>query len=269
MKLLDFDDKTDQLLKFMIALFLVSCVLFFSVIGSNIYSSYIIAENFEFDVFEGFVYILNLISYQNFLVIYILNILVANMQVNSVAEFLGKSLKSDNENLMIKRSDLRIVSDIIDRICDCVDTFKFSFTLNTLTFALIVFFYFVLGVYASLSYIVRVDPDRNELFFLILVTLWELYYLAYFFIIVWAADFMKNESVIVESMVIRILEKSSRCGGKLFGRCESLLLQLQHRRPLVSTGFFIVDWSLLFTILSGTVAYLAIIFQFELKTFEN
>jgi hypothetical protein len=133
MKLMNMDDKLDKLLKIMIALSSTSCVLFVSVIGVNIYSSEILPEKFEVNVLKGLVFILNLISYQNFLVMYILAVLVAYVQVRCVVEYLEKFSKPQNENSKIKRSELRSVSDIIDRICDCVDTLgcPFLFWQNT------------------------------------------------------------------------------------------------------------------------------------------
>ena len=240
-----------------------SFFLLFSLVGFNMLISQLVAENFDVDTTRGIIYLFNIVTYQNYLLVYIMTINFTNLQLEKVNEFLTDSQKCRTCNIKKMYQNLRAVADIVDRICDTLDSVKFCNTINTVTFIFFTSFYVILGIFANVSYVIRVNPNRNELFFALLVSSWIYYFSPFFIAIFFITSKIKSGGLEMESQLHNLPAKAPELNQKL----ELILMQLEHRQPKISCGIFVIDWYFLFSCMSGVLSYLVIIVQFELKTF--
>lgn len=251
-----------------VCIHLVGLGLFFFCMLANAYVAQYMLNIVDLDRFRGVVFGINLLTYIIYMNIYMISIYMVYFRLRNVNEFM-KKIENARENANEKefREMLNTIAIIVDKICDVLDSIKICYTVNSLTFISYATFFFVLGIYGNFSYFFRVNPDEMELFFSLLTLFWNMFYFPFLMTIIFISNWIKHEGKKIESQIQQFSLNFLNFDVKSHKKTQLILMQLSHRRPIVSCGVFNIDWYLLFGCIATGFAYLVIIIQFELKTF--
>lgn len=234
-----------------------------------IFTNGILGFFFEFNRGEigasGYSILLYLLAYQNFLNVYVLKIYTVYFHLTKLNEYV-ETFKDFNEEKI--REGVKIVSIILGRVSDVLEPLKIFYTINLLAYLFYSTFYIILGIYAQLSFIFR-DNKPGQLFWNLTIVVWNIYYIPFLTSIFLIANWIRTESLRIEDKAQKCLTKKSTSNLKYQKQLEIFHLELSHRRPEISCGFFVIDWKFLFSCMAAAFSYIIIIVQFEFKTFQE
>ena len=211
---------------------------------------------------------INSITYFNYESICLVTIFIIYFRLNQVKKFLSFEFGNQNnfseENLL---KALRSVADVVDKLCDAVESIKFCHTINFVDYILHYLMLAILSIYGGSSYFFRQNSTKHDQIFSLLALTWTALYTPFIIFLFLISNMIKGITKSIENTIQSILNKTN-LDLKTRKTAQLLFLQLHHRRPLISCGIFVVDWYLLFHLLGIGCSYLVIITQFEWKTFN-
>lgn len=226
-------------------------------------------QEINYNKFDASVYMFSFISYHNFNAVYMSIIFAAFSQLKATREFLGdsqKKLRISDEKTTIE--NLNVVAVFVDQICEELEAISFCYLINTVLLLLQVSSIVVLGSYGYVSYFIRSNPKEMDLIYGFSTCMWALCLMPF---LVWqflVSHWIKKEGDMIEVILINYTANENfKWNQKVFKKTQLMNLQLQHRRPIISCGGFVIDWSLMFGLITAGFSYFVIIIQFELNTF--
>ena len=223
-------------------------------------------DSLKISVFEYATQGLNSITYIIYENICLVTIFVIYFRLNQVRNYLSFKLENLNnlkeENLL---KAVKAVADVVDKVCDAVESIKFCHTVNLIDYILHYLIVAVLTVYGSSSSVFRQNSTKHDKVFSLLTLAWTLLYTPFVVSLFLISNMIKGITKSIENTIQSILNKRN-LDLQIHKTTQILFLQLYHRRPMISCGLFVVDWYLLFYLLGIGYSYLVIIIQFEWKT---
>lgn len=212
------------------------------------------------------VYLLNVLTYQNYAYGYMMIVYRIKLLLSDVGDYADKLGKSSEKNLHRESDELKNISIIVDKICDCLEGLKVGYTINTVAYLLQFSFSTIMTVYSVLAFLFKRNSGPRDLEHCILIISWEIYYVYFVAFVFVVANLISKEG---KRICLTIQELRYKCqqNAKFHKRAALMLLQMHHRPPLVSCGVFVIDWKLLFQLMGACFSYLVIIIQFEFKSF--
>ena len=179
----------------------------------------------------------------------------------------NSSKQSQNSsNILIEK--IKTCGNLVDQICDALNFSIFCHTFNTISNILHISFMTILSIYSIISLFGRKSFSKHDAIYTILLIAWNLFYSPFCVWLFLVSNKIKNKRKEIEICMQNILEKNPH-DLKLFKKAELVFLQFEHRQPLNSCGFFVIDWFLLFQLIAMFSSFLIIIVQFEWKTFDD
>lgn len=243
-----------------VSMFLGYLFIFLQTMCCVFYIAYPIRHTTEMSLANAFVFIFNTLTYQNYLVGYMIMIYTIYFSLFLVRKFIEQlSLETNNANAS---QGLKDVAIIVDRICDSLDSLKVCYSINTVVYLTHVSFYTIITIYGLISYFSHSSRNATELIFSLITLCWECYYTP---IAVWTflmSSWIKKEGKMMEIFIQKLLHRD-RQNIKAHKRGNLMYLQWHHRRPLISCGVFVIDWRLLFYFMGICFSYLVIVIQFD------
>lgn len=173
-----------------------------------------------------------------------------------------KRLQQMNHILETKRLDhslLRKVGKLSNKLSDTLEMINSCYSINLLNYFLQFIIFSIFFFFGLFHYLTSPEADFQEFIFNTI----SCFYLFYFF---WFGAWMITFSSWVESeghQTIMLIHSHTLTSQKDLTACNCLCLQLDHQKPLVSCGLFIVDWAYLLVFISALFSYLIILVQFE------
>lgn len=217
----------------------------------------------------GILFAINAVAYQNFVMINMITIYLIYLRFSEIIDFLKtieKNLEETETQEILK--SLKTCAELIDKVCDVLESIKLCYVINTVTYILHFSFFTVFTIYAIISYLVRKTSTEYDWIYTLLTLTWDVYYSPFVIWVVLMSNWIKNAGRRIERRCQMILHKS-RHDVKIYKTTELILMQLEHRRPLISCGVFVIDWYFLFYMMELCLSYLVIIVQFEWKTYSE
>lgn len=163
-------------------------------------------------------------------------------------------------------TNLKGVRYLIDMICDNMESTKTCFTVTAVICILHFSFLTILLVYGIITFWFSDESSPTEIIHILHSVIWEIFYAPMVIWVLVTGNLIKHEGAKIEVNIQTILYKNQH-DEKSFKLAELISMQLQHRRPTIECGIFVIDWKLLFFLLSLCFSYLVIIIQFEVKNF--
>ena len=159
--------------------------------------------------------------------------------------------------------NIRKVCVFVDKIGDTLDWMKISYTIMLIGYIAHFTFYSVLSIYGFLSYGYNIDRSYLDLVFSSITMLWNIYYAPFFIWIFIFSNRIEQEAKLIEMSAHRISDK--RRSMKITRIVNLISMQFYHRRLTIECGVYVIDYKLLFLLISSIFSYLLIIIQFEFK----
>lgn len=212
---------------------------------------------------------INNVAYEMFNNVYLLSIYLLKLRLSNVVEFLkelGRNQQEPTSNNI--EAKLKTCGELVDKICDIMESLKTCCSINTFNYILYFLLFATLSFYSIISLGLRKSSTNLDPTYTLMTTVWTISYLPYVVWIFMMSSEIKNKRNLVENCFQKILEKNSQ-NLKVFKRAELIFLQFEHRHPLNSCGYFVIDWHLSFQFMVMFSSYLIIIIQFELKLLVN
>jgi hypothetical protein len=206
-------------------------------------------------------YFFNLVSYEVFNSMYMMSFYLINFRLNKFTEFIKKPRQN-------RFHILQTCSKFIDKVCETLESIKFSYTINTLTYIFHFCFFTTMSVYSIISLLCRKTWSEYDATFTYLTIAWNIIYSPFFIWVFAMSALMKISEKELENRIQDILNQNDQT-LLILKKAEILNLQLYHQKPMNSCGLFVVDLHLLFSLASMFLSYLIIIIQFEWKTFND
>lgn len=247
------------------------CGNFFIITFISILNSFAlkqIEDSFNVTVFDFAAQGINSITYINYESFCLMTIFVVYFRLNQVRKFLSFEFENQNnfrEKNLLKA--LKSVADVVDKLCDAVESIKFCHTINLVDYTLHYLMLVIFSVYGASSYVFRQNSTKNDKIFALMTLTWTALYTPFIIFLFLISNMIKGITKSIENTIQSILNKRN-LDLKTRKTAQLLFLQLHHRRPLISCGFFVIDWYLLFYLIGIGYSYLVIITQFEWKTFN-
>jgi hypothetical protein len=175
--------------------------------------------------------------------------------VKSSVEF---SLQSQEIDTFKLEKFLKKIRRFHDDLTDIIDAISSYFLINSLIFNFCFFSFCIFFIYTV--YVTCFDPETEILIFLLSVSLFVCLYLPYFF---WSGAVSnlteKKAKKIVE--IVQELSVSSK-SKKMLKMSESLVLQSSHRRIIIASALYEIDWKYVFVVFVAIFNYSIILIQF-------
>lgn len=223
------------------------------------YISLPVQHNMHFNIFDGVLFAINSLSYQNYLVGYMVCIYTIYFRLFHIRKYIEHSEPIKN-NL---EQDLKGVASLVDKICDSLDCLKVCYTINTVIYLSHFAFYSIIATYGFISYFSKTNRSSLELTLSLMTLCWHSYYAPFVIWMFLLASWIKKEGKMIEVFIQKLLHKTPSQKVKTHKRAEFIFMQLHHRRPLISCGVFVIDWHLLFYFMGICFSYLVIVIQFD------
>lgn len=234
--------------------------------GSYIIAGNKLAANSDNEVLDVISITISNITYQNFFLACMISLYSTYFFLDVIDTWLKKIV---NEKFVTGKHDLevlRLVSTIMDKLCDVMEVGNSSSRMNIATFVHYFSFFGVICTYSGILIIVFDDNTELSEFFN-MSGVWIVYNSIFFAWIFAFSSLIKKKCQIIELTCIKFLTKSEST-PKTGKSIQHLSLQLFHRRPIFSCQMFNIDWIFLFHLIAESFSYLVIIFQFDINLYK-
>lgn len=174
--------------------------------------------------------------------------------------------KHADQEFQNKREILKVLnlgSVFFDKISDIMESIKRISSASLVIFLLQGTYFTVLANYSFIAYNINEDSDEVDFAMVVSSLNWCFYFSIFNFWIFYYAQQIKNESQRFENFVQHFASQTNL--KAIHERIQTVHLQLQHRRPVVECGVFVVDPKLALHLVSICFSYIVIILQFDLK----
>lgn len=202
---------------------------------------------------------LNTLIYQNFIVGFILLLIMIYVLLETINEFLDSFINENVPELELIES-LRTVKLILDKICDALENLRGCYAMNTVAYLIYSIFFNISSLCGIISFFSSGSKEEDFVFY-VLSPMWTLYNFVLVSAIIGTSAWIEKEGRRVEAKVFKFLHmfpSTKVCAGVL-----TLSMQLSHRQTSFSCGLFSVDWYLVFHVVGLTFSYMLIFLQFE------
>lgn len=203
---------------------------------------------------------INSITYQNYCMALILIFIAIYLRIHAINLHLSELCNQTSDIEIIV--ELLIIRKLVDKLCDIIENVKMMFAINTVIYITHFAFLLIFSVFSTFSYFMRIDSTENDLIFNFISLSWIFYYSPIFIFAIVVPCWIKSEGKKTSILFQKILITQRR-KDNIYGKVHLATLQLNHRRPLMSCGLFVIDWKLLMTIIGSIFSYLIILMQFE------
>jgi gustatory receptor len=193
-------------------------------------------------------------------------LLIVYLRFDMARKFLTLKCSVEESRTLIKK--LRAVSGILDATCDAMESIKLCFSINMINYVLQYTFMLTYSAYSIISYAFHDKSFKLDLIYMLMAITWTLTYTPKVLFLFWISNAVNNKEKSIEDLV-RTIQSRNISDLKLQRKAELLILQFEHRKPLLSCGLFSIDWYLLFYLLGTSYSYVLIIIQFELHTYSE
>lgn len=222
-----------------------------------------IRQNFEISLFKGSLFFVNTIAFQNYSICFMLIIYSMHTRltlINKFATKIAENAKGNNEEVL---KNLKSSAYFVDTLCDCMESIKFCYTINTVAYFTQFAFFTILSIYSLISCMLQGNISQLDISYCLLTFIWELFYAPF---VIWTFVFgslIKKEG---RNFIVIVEKLRFHCHDlRVSKRIDLILMQCHHRRPLFECGFYVVDWKLLLQAMASCFSYLVVIIQFELQ----
>lgn len=255
-----------QKLHKMVLLLFICCSIAFVLSNAASYSVMMIgAEKFyETDVTSMLFVNVNNFTYENFLIGFLVIIYQINLFLEVIEKFLDQVL-SNKETYSVEEIEklLLLVKTLMIKICDALENITHCYLSNTYAFLNYFALFNVFSIYGFVALYMR-DSSSTDLIFSCVAAFWTLYNSIFFIFTFVVSNWIKKKGRNIEAKSFNLLCKFG-FSPKICKSVVNLSLQLEHRRPMFSCAFFVVDWKLLLHLLGFCFTYIIILIQFEYK----
>lgn len=235
------------------------------------YNIFLTFNTFIMSLTMFFLKINNKVSMQN-RIIFILTvstsaqICISFMMITSIGFYILHNLNGITRKLVEVESHhdsmkaIRIAANVYDKLCDSFESISTFFTPICLVFLLVLTFFNVLSIYTFFVFI-NTPEGLQMLFFYLMTISWAIAYMPFTVWVIAFASATRNESSKTAGLLLQLLNKNYN--EQANRSSKSLMLQLSHRKPTISCGFFEVNWKLLFAIVGSVFSFSLIVIQFS------
>lgn len=169
--------------------------------------------------------------------------------------YMNEVLESKN----INESRVRGLRRIHSKLCDTLDDINFCFTLNLLNFFSQFTFFSIFYLFDSYRFLTSTSRTEQEFAFNVITGCYLLFVCWFSAFMITISSWIKGEGKETALLIHSHVPKSSKHAKALSLFC----MQINHKKPEISSGIFIVDWTFLFALISTLFSYLIILIQFE------
>jgi hypothetical protein len=173
-----------------------------------------IKDKIVVDEFAGLVFAINLVAYQNYLLVYCLTIYVVYLRLKDISDFMKKIENTQEISKEEVYKIIKVVAILVDKVCDVLETIKFCFSINTVTYMLHTSFFFILCVYGNFSYFFRLNSTELDFSHNLIILSWSFYYLPFLLSIFLVGNWIKSEGKIIEVQIEKLSQQSSNANEK-------------------------------------------------------
>ena len=269
MKICSIDPKHRQLLLVLSSVLFGIFLKYFSLSFINIYFSSDVHPRVHVGYLITISFAINFLAFEMFNNLYLVALYFIQLRLSNVVDYLETFTSNEpkySSKLLIEK--LKTCGDLVDQICDALKFSVFSNSLNTISNLLHFSFMTILSIYSIISLFSRKSLSKHDATYTVLTVAWNLFYSPFFIWVFVVSNKIKNKKNEIEICIQKVLEQNPH-DAKLFKKAEVIFLQFEHRQPLNSCGFFVINWFLLFQLIAIFSSFLIIIVQFEWKTFDD
>lgn len=261
MKKLNIDAKPHRLFFIVVVTFTLYTLLV--LINFAVHYSIInpIRQHFTISLAKGIFFFINTLTFQNYATCYMLVVYEVYKRLTYINTFLLKIVEEEDENIL---RDLGIVANFLDKTSDCLGFIKFFYTINTACYLFNFAFFTILLIYGLISCIFQDNTTNLEISYCLLTLVWEVFYAPCVIWTLLVGCGIKREGKFFETNIHKLLLEI-RQSKKVERKINLIILQLQHRRPMIENGFFVIEWKIVLSFAALCFSYLVIILQFELR----
>lgn len=188
-----------------------------------------------------------------------LNYQISHMLIVSTIYKRFQHINSIIENSPLDYLLMKKIGKLFNKLSDTQDLVNSCYAINLLNYFFQFFVYNIFFFFGLFHYLTSPDAAFTELIFNIISG----FYLVYFF---WFGAWMITVSSWIKSEGCKmkiLIHSQSMTTSKDLKAFANICLQLNHQKPVISCGLFIVDWSFLFIFVGSLFSYLIILVQFE------
>lgn len=219
----------------------------------------------ERDTFITAAFLINAVTYQIYTSVYMVTVYAVYLSLTIVNDFLADAFESKNDSKEVLRK-LKIVANLVDKVCDSLEPIKICFTVNLTIYVLHYSLFSTFSIFGTFATFFRSGSSDLDQTYSLITLMWQMFFSPFFVWVFLLASWIKQAGKEIETKMLKNLHENCHT-LKVYKRTELVIMQLKHRRPLITCGVFVVDGYLLFHLMVLCSSYLIIIAQFEWKTF--
>lgn len=160
-------------------------------------------------------------------------------------QFRSKRL-SKNYNAMIQLTMAH------DMLCDTIDIHNAAFTVQFMLNLVNTMSTLLFSTFNIINTLIKGSTDNIEMLSCVIYLVFAAFYLYFINCLIFAAALVKFEG----NRSAGILQRSAKYRAGSVAMANILSLQFQHRTPHISTGFFVSDLTLFYTVIPNEIVYI-------------
>lgn len=241
-------------------------IFYLTMFGSLIIVGNRFSEGNDAEMLNLLFILIDNIAYQNFFLGFMISLYSIYFTLDVIGSWLKSVVKQDIAKEKNDVQVLRLVSALIDSLCDVMEVGQKSNRMNIVFF---VHYFALLGVictYCSIFFVVF-ESNAEFLAFFSMAAIWISYNFMFFAWTFIFSSLIKKKCQVIELTCIKFLTRSDST-PKIDTSVQLISLQLYHRKLIFSCKMFNVDWIFLFHLIAESFSYLVIIFQFDINLYK-
>lgn len=213
------------------------------------------------DLIAGLILSVNVSSYMNYVVFYIVLLFATYSIMAAINECLRKQKFMMNSSPLEHCKIVREMAILHDKVCSIAELINSCFAFNLITFLLYFVFDVILFSFGIYNYLITPNAPIDQLIMNFITLQWIIYYFVGIFWIILIASWIKSEG----KMIVKLLQELSIHSNdvKLLTAVQLSTMQIVHRQPTISAGLFKIDFELTTLMIGAVVSYTIILVQFE------
>lgn len=213
------------------------------------------------DMMEGFLISLNISSYMNYVIFYIVVLFATYSRMAAINKCLRKQTFLVNSNTLEHCEIVRMMAILHDKVCSTAKLINVCFALNLINYLIYFVFFVILFSFGIYHYLDTPNAPIKQLFINFITLQWILYYAIGLVWIILIASWIKSEG----KMTVKLFHQLTISNNdvKLLKTIQLSTMQIKHRQPEISAGLFKIDLELTALIIGAVFSYTIILVQFN------
>lgn len=213
------------------------------------------------DLIAGLILSVNVSSYMNYVVFYIVLLYTIYSIMAAINECLRKQKFLMNSNPLEHCKIVQKMAILHDKVCTITELINSCFAFNLITFLLYFVFDVILFSFGIYNYLITPNAPIDQLIMNFITLQWIIYYFVGLFSIISIASWIKSEG----KMTVKLLQELTIHSNdvKLLKAVQTSTMQIVHRQPTISSGLFNIDFELTTVMIGAVFSYTIILVQFE------